>query len=268
MNRLKAIKKYWILTELSFQIAMVYRVHFFLSLLAGLIQALILYYIWQAVFVNQIEVNGFTLSQIVTYIFVSYAIKNLYSFTSEVNISIGIRDGSVAMDLIKPLNYQLARLFESLGLIAIEGILISILVLALGVVMFEIHGPPGQLMGAAFGVSLVLSLLVNFSISYIVGMFSFWTTSLHLFSSKRFVMDFFSGALVPLAFFPDWLQDVAFVLPFYSVVHLPVSIYLGRIEEDVLYGALLPQLFWCIVLWAVGSLMWSQASKKITIHGG
>lgn len=268
-HRVRFIRKYLILTEQSLQTAMAYRVRFFISLLSGMVQALILYYIWQVVFRGQTELKGFTLAEMVTYLFISYAVRNLYSFYTEVGISSRIRDGSVAMELIKPLNYQLARFFESLGPVLIEGILTGLIVLAVGFGVFNINGPASLTTGVVFSLSLGLSLLVNFCLNYIVGLFSFWTTGVFgLVNSKRFILDFFSGGLVPLAFFPGWLRNVALVLPFNSIVHLPVSIYLGRIEGPQMVQALLIQTMWVVVLWLLGSLMWSQASKQVTIHGG
>jgi ABC-2 type transport system permease protein len=269
MNRIKSIKKYLILTSQSLQMAMAYRGRLFLSLLSGLIQVLVLYYIWKVVFTRQVEIHGFTLSSMVTYIFISYAVRNLYSFYTETAISRTIRDGSVALELIKPLNYQLARFFESLGSVLVEGLLTGALVLVLGFGLFRITAPPNLAAGGLFVISLGLSLLVNFALSYMVGLVSFWTTSLFgIINSKRFIMDFFSGGLVPLTFFPGWLQGVTLALPFYSVVHVPVSIYLGRLAGEEAYDAILQQAIWAAVLWGLGHLMWAQASKKITIYGG
>jgi ABC-2 type transport system permease protein len=269
MNRLKRLRKYLILTEQAVQTALAYRARFFISLLSGLVQALVLYYIWQVVYRGKAELNGFTLPEMVTYIFISYAVRYLYSWYTETSISRKIRDGSVAMELLKPLNYQLARFFETLGSVVVEGILISLIVVAVGFGVFNISGPSNFITGMAFVVSLGLSLLVNFSISYIVGLFAFWTTNnFGIGRSKRFIADFFSGGLVPLSFFPDWLRSVALALPFQAIVYAPVSIYLGRISGVQMYYTLLIQGVWIVVLWSLGSVMWSQASKKITIHGG
>jgi ABC-2 type transport system permease protein len=269
MRRINALKKYLILTEQAIQGAMAYRVTFFISLLGGMIQVLILYYIWKTVYWKQEDIQGFTFVQMVTYIFITYAIKNLYSFYTEVGISSKIRDGSVAMELIKPLNYQFARFFESLGSVVVEGILIGLFVLGIGFGIFRISGPPTVSAGVAFTVSSALSLLVNFAISYILGLFSFWTTSVFgIVNSKRFILDFFSGGLVPLAFFPGWLKNVAVILPFQAIVHIPVSIYLGRIRDGAIYYALLHQVAWVVILWGIGHVLWCQATKRITIHGG
>ncbi|MXZ09338.1 MAG: hypothetical protein F4Y79_07805 [Gemmatimonadetes bacterium] len=269
MHRARSIKKYFMLTSVTLQTAMAYRVSFLLSFLAGLVQALVLYYIWRVVFNDEQVLNGFNLSQMVTYIFISYAVKNLYGFHTETNISVGIRDGSVATELIKPLNYQVARFFESLGSVIVEGILIGSLVLLLGVTWFHIESPSTVTASLGFAISLILSLFINFSISYIVGLCSFWTTSVFgIVNSKRFIMDFLSGGLVPLAFFPRWLKNITFALPFHSVVHAPVSIYLGKITGKEICDVMITQIVWAVILWIVGSLLWSRAIRKITIYGG
>ena len=130
------LKKYLVISSQTAQTALAYRITFFISLLSGLIQALVLYYIWQVVFSGRTSLNGFDFPEMVTYIFVSYAIKNLYGFYTETAISSKIRDGSVSFELIRPLNYQLARFFESLGSILIEGLIIGILVLVIGAALW------------------------------------------------------------------------------------------------------------------------------------
>lgn len=269
MRPIKRLRKYLILTEQALQTAMTYRISMCVGLLSGMIQAFILYYIWQMVYLKQQTLYGFTLSDMVTYIFVSYVVKNLYSFYTEVMISGKIRDGSIALELIKPLNYQLARFFESLGAVAIEGIFLGILILLVGFGVFGISGPASMTAGLAFAISLILSLLVNFTLSYLIGLLSFWTTSAFgIINAKRFIVDFFSGGLVPLAFFPGWLKNVAENLPFQAIVHVPVSIYLGRITDNAIYYALGKQVLWIVLLWSAGHLLWTAATKKITIHGG
>lgn len=267
--RMSKVRTYLILAEQSLQVAMAYRIRLLTSLLTGLIQVLVLYNIWRVVYAQEDELRGFTLAQMITYIFISYAIRNLYSFYTETTMSSGIRDGSVTTDLVRPLNYQLARLFESIGAVVMESLMIGVVVFGMGVVFLGMHGPSSVEAGVLFCVSIVLSLLVNFTLGFIVGLFSFWTTSVFGFiNAKRFISDFFSGGLVPLVFFPEWLRTIALVLPFSALVHLPASIYLGQLSGSEAVQALLIQLCWVIFLWVGGHFLWFQASKKIIIHGG
>lgn len=266
---MKRLRKYAFLAAQTLQASMAYRTQFVLSLLSGLIQALVLYYIWRVVYLSRELISGYTLSDMVTYVFVSFAARNFYSFRTETAISAGIRDGSVAIELVRPMSYQLARFSESLGSVVVEGAVIGAMVLALGGGLFGMRGPASAGAAFAFGISLLLSLLVSFSLSYVVGLVSFWTTTVYgIVNSKRFVVDFLSGGLVPLALFPDWLARLARVLPFRSIVDVPVSLYLGRIAPDRIAWELASQAMWAALLWCSGSLLWLQARKKITIHGG
>jgi len=251
------------------QEAMAYRVTFLISIMGGLVQVCILYYIWKVVYSGNHLINDFSFHQIVTYIFISYAIKNLYSFYTEISISSKIRDGSIAMELIKPLNYQVARFFESLGKVAVEGIIVCSLVLIIGFGIFRINLPISFSLGVAFFFSVILSIILNFIMSFLISLCAFWTTSVFgIVNSKRFIIDFFSGALVPLAFFPEWLKHIAEWLPFQALVYIPLSIYQGKVTGETIFLALLKQIIWLAVLFCVASLVWKYAARKLIINGG
>ena len=79
-----------------------------------------------------------------------------------------------------------------------------------------------------------------------------------------------SGALVPLSFFPGWLQSVAAVLPFASLASTPGLIYLGQVDGAAARrGSSRIQLVWVVVLWVGGAADLAAArSRQVTIHGG
>jgi ABC-2 type transport system permease protein len=58
------------------------------------------------------------------------------------------------------------------------------------------------------------------------------------------------------------------VLPFQYISYVPVLIYLGKINGMGIVKALALQVFWILVLLAVGDMMWRWSSRKITIQGG
>lgn len=82
------------------------------------------------------------------------------------------------------------------------------------------------------------------------------------------ITNFFSGALVPLAFFPGWLEKLSLLLPFQGIVYIPASIYLGRLEGLQALQSVGLQLLWIIVLWLGARLMWNWAVRQVTINGG
>ncbi len=269
MSLIRSMRKYWALSSLAFQDALAYRSRYIVSVSTGLIQVFIQYSIWALVYSDRYEIGSINSSQMSTYVLLSFAIRNLYSFYTETSISRGIRDGGILIDLMKPLNYQFARFFESLGAVLLEALVISILVIVIGFGLIGIVLPERLSSGLLFSISLVLSVLINFALSYIVGLCSFWTTSIvGLVNCKRYISDFFSGGLVPLALFPEWLKICASLLPFIGIVHIPLSIYLGHTTGVRAAKSIAIQFVWVLVLWILGHLLWKSASRKITISGG
>lgn len=85
---------------------------------------------------------------------------------------------------------------------------------------------------------------------------------------RQVVTDVFSGAMLPLSFFPGWFQSLADVLPFQASVYLPTQIFLGRIEGAGVVRTLVLQAVWVVVMWVISGLLFRFAARKITIQGG
>ncbi len=82
------------------------------------------------------------------------------------------------------------------------------------------------------------------------------------------VIMFFSGFIVPLNFFPPWLREISEWLPFGGLAHVPVSVYLGKLDGEALALALGQQLLWLVVLVTIGRWMLSRMVRRVTLHGG
>ena len=82
------------------------------------------------------------------------------------------------------------------------------------------------------------------------------------------VVDFFSGSLIPLPFFPARVRAVLELLPFASMQNVPLRAYSGDLSGSAMYRALLLQIFWLLALVAAGKLLEMAAMKKIPLQGG
>ena len=82
------------------------------------------------------------------------------------------------------------------------------------------------------------------------------------------IVNFFSGALIPLTMMPGVLQKIAYALPFQGKVYIHSSIFMqSTVRRDPMY-LILSQIVWCIVLYIVQVILWRCAIKKVVINGG
>jgi ABC-2 type transport system permease protein len=119
-------------------------------------------------------------------------------------------------------------------------------------------------------VSLLLAFLVSFSFDYFIGLLAFYTESTWgLSMTKEILVAVLSGALVPLQFFPDFLQKVLLLLPFQAIYYTPLMMVS---KPDVGWETLAPmlagQLFWALSLFVATRVFYNQAVKVLRVSGG
>jgi ABC-2 type transport system permease protein len=78
------------------------------------------------------------------------------------------------------------------------------------------------------------------------------------------VANLLSGFIVPLAFFPDWLETIANATPFPSMVQTPIDVFIGQAGAT----AMVVQLFWCVVLLAACRAVFAAGTRKVVVQGG
>lgn len=78
----------------------------------------------------------------------------------------------------------------------------------------------------------------------------------------------FSGVLVPLSVFPDWLQPVLRALPFAGLMDFPCALYTGIIPVSEAWFVLGKQVFWIVALILFGKWRYKMAVQQTVIQGG
>lgn len=262
-------RKYVSLAKMTMQNAIAYRSTYFISLLGSLIFVLAMFYLWKAIFDGREQLSGFSWEQMKAYIFITFLTNSLISWYSETRIAKKIISGEVAMDLLKPLDFQKARVAESIGSSLMEGCIAAVMIGAVLLLTNGIILPSTGLSAVLFLISLTASVLIKFCIIYVASLICFWTSNgMGVAWMRAAITNFFSGALVPLAFFPDWLEQLARLLPFQGIVYIPASIYLGKLEGMQAVQSIGAQLLWVVLLWLAAKLMWRWAVRQVTINGG
>ncbi|WP_379135520.1 ABC transporter permease [Paenibacillus sp. sgz500958] len=263
------LKKYSSIANRSLQNILAYRVSYIISFLANFINLLAIYFLWQGIYHGRDSLGGYTWDEMKSYLLVTFLANSVLTWYSETAISGKILDGSVAADLLKPLDFQSARFAETLGSSLVEAGMSAFLIGIFALFNSGISVPHDPLVYLLFVISLLAAMVVKFGIVYLAALLCFWSTgSLGIVWTRIAVTNLLSGALVPLAFFPGWLEKLALLLPFQSIIHTPTVIFLQQAEAWEALKLIGIQCFWGAALWILGKCMWNWAVRQVTIHGG
>lgn len=253
---------------------MSYKVGFFMRILGGLVQVMITYYLWVAIF-NSSEtgvVQGFTKNDMIVYVIITYIVMQMINISMEWTIADDIRSGSIATNLIKPISYEKRILAESLGESFKNTVTIALPVwIIFYLYKFVVQGvtPPNIGTLALFLVSLILGYILIFLFNFIFSLSAFYVTYIWGFIlCKWMVINFFSGQLIPIDFFPATLKNALDYLPFSGMSYTPVMIYLGKYSTNQIIFSIGVQVIWIGILYILYKILWAKAIKRVTVLGG
>jgi ABC-2 type transport system permease protein len=249
-----------------------YRFDFIMTFVCSLTFGLLFYMVWKAIYFYS-DTQLMPWSQLITYIMVGQAFNfarwSPADRTTVYSVAYRIRSGDVALDLIRPIDFQIRRFLESLGFFAVEMMWVSIPALFIFIFVFGIELPGNFLSSIGFLFSLIMAFIVSFGLNSIVMMLSFWTTNAQgVQIAKRAVVDILAGTLIPFEFFPEWLKVIVKFLPFQGIAHTPLSIYSGQLSGNEMVSALIGQAGWAVLMVVISRLLWLKAAKQLTINGG
>jgi ABC-2 type transport system permease protein len=258
---------YWALTRASLRSTLQYRVSFFMGMFGMLFQLFALLAVWRVLLADA-PLGGFAWPQMRAYLLVSFTCGLIVSSLADWRMAYRIESGMVALDLIKPIDYQLARFAEILGGILVELILAGVIwasVLLLGGGLPS--PPPGRL--ALFLLSMVLVVPLKFLVAYICGLACFWTQHYNgVRWTQLAVTGLLSGSLIPINFFPGWLATAAGWLPFAGMASTPGLIFVGRVDGAEAARLVGLQAGWAVLLWLLARWAFRSAVRQLTVHGG
>lgn len=81
-------------------------------------------------------------------------------------------------------------------------------------------------------------------------------------------VDFLSGNIIPLPFFPKRFLFLVEMSPFAYMQNVPFRIYCGDLVGAEIYQCIFKQIFWLVTLMFLGIVLWKRAEKRIVIQGG
>jgi ABC-2 type transport system permease protein len=252
----------------TFQRHAIYRIQYLFGLINSVLAIFISAAIWLAVYGGASIVDGVSKNEIITYAVLGMIMRSLLSM-NEFLIEGKIHTGEIAVDLLKPIRFLNYLFAVVLGEVVFNLWTKVVPLSILAFLVFELVFPQRWLYVLFFLISLLFSYLVLYSLNLIFWLLSFWIHhTWSVITIKNTLVLLLSGATIPLWFLPDAISKVLYWLPFKDIYFTPLNIFLGKVSLDRVGILYLEQIFWIVVLYGVGRLLWSLAQRKLIIHGG
>ncbi len=263
------VKKYFQIIKGTWAEYMEYRLNFVLWRVRIVMQFLVTYFLWWAIFTNRESLAGYTQNTMLTYIFLTLVIRTVTLSSTVFELGNLIHTGNLSNLLIKPIKTFGSVIARDL---ADKGINIFFLVGEFSFLFillqppFTLHLTAGSIF--VFSLMLILGAILYILMSILISFLGFWAADVWAPRFLFFVLlEFFTGMLFPLDIFPKALSDIMQQLPFAYFIYFPIKVILGGWNMVEMSKTLLVGLGWIIALWLAVRWVWMRGLRVYTSVG-
>lgn len=115
------LRKYVSIAKASLEVIFVYRAGFALNMIGTVFYVVAMFYLWQTIFLGSPgALGGFTWPEMKAYLLVAFLLNSLMTWYDEWVMGRDVREGLVAVDLARPIDFQAKRFAEAMGPIPFE----------------------------------------------------------------------------------------------------------------------------------------------------
>ena len=213
--------------------------------------------------------DGTSFQDMILFVLINTFVTTFSKANIATTIEAAVADGSISMELLRPISYKYYLLASILGKNLYSTLIRVVPITMIGIAILKEYQFVELYMIIPFLFSLILGILVMFELTYIFGLLAFriqrcWFLSWYIDALTKF----FGGTAVPLWFYPESLQGISYFLPFRYITSEPINILLGRVPLEQIWVSLLISMVWLLILNVISSLMWHNAMHGLTVNGG
>ena len=222
-----------------------------------------------ALYGTSTEVDGIGINAAITYAAMTQAVIGYLSLFSWFDLMVTVYTGEIASDLLKPINYIGFWMAKDLGRAVVHLVFRGFTVMAGYSIIFDLVWPKGIKHWVATGAVMFFSWLISFLWRFLINLSSFWSPDTRGILRLLYALSwFFSGFLMPLRFFPDWVVRLSYLTPFPHMLNTVVEIYLGILQGPQILQALAFQLLWVFILFLIVQIVLRAGIRRLVILGG
>ena len=248
----------------------VYRSHMMVSLFVGPVYFIVQYFIWTAVYGGSGTLKGIEYMQMIRYFGISALIGYMTWDSADWNLSMLIRTGKFLTFALRPVHHPFFALSQKIGHRVLGTLLEALPCAVIFSLLFKIDMRPANIPWSVL--SIALAWFIYFYVNYIIGIASFWIVESQGIRSFYYLLyGVFSGAFIPLVFFPKPLQIILFFLPFQYTSYVPAMVFIGKYTlgdiELSIPAVIGIQALALLCVFIVCELLYNAAMKRFTAVG-
>jgi len=261
-----AAKAYPALLRAGFASAVAYRAEFLIWMFSTNMP-LIMLALWAAV-ARSGPVGAYTQRGFAAYYLSTLLVRLLTGSWVVWELTMEIRQGVLALRLLRPLHPLIAYSAENLAAVPLRGI---VAIPVVSILLWTARGQLGHdpLLWLMLLPALLGAWLLTFLVMALIGTLALYVESAaSLFEAWLGISAVLSGYLVPLDLFPQSVQRIALWLPFRFLLSFPVELMLGKHGRVEALGLLGAQWLYLAVALLATNLVWRAGLRRYSAYGG
>ena len=263
------MKKYFYVVKTQIIKSMTYEFNVYGNIVMQTIIMITSAYFWKALYKGQGMVGGVDADSMLTYVVLSSMLSVLLITNVERRIQMSVGKGTIATDMMKPINIFGVYFAEDIGSIAALIFQNMLPILLIGSLMIRIPRMADIRDLPLFVISVAESFLINWLIAALFGMIAFTAVNIDaLIQVKKHLLRLLSGSIIPIWFFPPAAARVLGALPFVYIYQLPLSIYIGRGDRAQQLSQMRIQFLWLMILACIFFFVQNKVTRKVMVQGG
>jgi len=268
-GRLRSLADFYLTTiRTAIQQQFQYRAATYMYLVGMVAEPVIYLVVWSTI-ADQSggTVGGLTAGEFAAYYIVWTLVRTMNIVFTPYGWEERIREGELSGQLLRPLH----PIHYDLAWFAGGKVPWVLFYLPIAVVLTLVFNPTFDVRPieiAVFAIAVWGAYLIRSFYQSALGLITFWTTRVGALFQLYITLELLlSGRLVPLTLMPEWVQTVAWFLPFRWTFYFPIQTLVGDLSNQQLVGGLAMQVTWTLIGIGLFSLVWRHAIRRYTAVG-
>lgn len=262
-------KAYFYVYKMQIQKTLAYRFDVYGNIIMQCIIMFATAFFWKALFADTSRVQGVDAENMLVYTVISSMMSVLFHINVENRVVKSVEKGTVAVDMLKPVNLYAIYLFEDLGRITALFFQNMIPIFLIGSLCIAVPKPAGGISFLLFLLSVLMAFCINWLLAACFSMWAFTAVNMDpLLQVKKHIIRLLAGGIIPMWFFPDWLYTLLNVFPFVYIYQLPLDLFIGKVCPADAAPRLCIQFVWVGILFGLLYTLQRRVTRRVMVQGG